>query len=89
MNIDVTSVSFELQKCGALVISAKLIKGNLLKVEPLRIWPKRSQLRCFSHVTKISKERNATWLLVATPSRTRSRGQPRIMSFFHIKPCLV
>jgi len=39
MNIDGTSVSFELRNCGAPVNSEKLIKGEILKVEPLRIWP--------------------------------------------------
>ena len=48
-----------------------------LNIEPLLLRMKRSQLRWYGHVTRISHKRTAKQLMDALPSGKRSRGQLR------------
>ena len=51
--------------------------SETLNVEPLPLQMERSQLRCFGHVTRMSQERLARQVLLATPAGKRPRGRPR------------
>jgi len=59
--------------CGNSRQSGQLWIRKTLNVDPVHLWIKRSQLRWFSHVSRMSQARLVSQVLLATPTGKRLR----------------